>query len=196
MDLILVRHGETYDNFNNFYSGKSDCSLSEKGIVETKKLKPFIERYNINYCISSPLKRAIETANILFNGEINIDERIREMDFGIFEGLTYEEALEKYPVEVNSWNDDYINYKISEGESLIEVYERCTDFLEDIQKHKGNVLVVTHGGVIRCILSYVFGNPKFFFKFKVDNSSITILENSDEYYFLKGLNIKFFKGSV
>ncbi|KRQ85929.1 Phosphoserine phosphatase 1 [Caloramator mitchellensis] len=194
MDLILVRHGETEDNLKGVYSGKSDGRLSKRGIEEIKMLKPIIDNFQIKTCITSPLKRAIETADILYDGEKIIDERIIEMNFGIFEGLKYEEALKQFPIEVNSWNDDFINYKIPEGESLLEVYRRCENFLNDIQKNSGNVLVISHGGVIRCILSCVFGNPEFFYKFKIDNASVSILEYSNGYYFLKGLNIKHCEG--
>lgn len=190
MELYLVRHGETEDNELGVYSGRSDKDLSLKGTRNVKALKRDLKGIKFEGCFSSPSKRCLQTANILFKGDIKIDERLREMDFGIFEGLSYNTILERFQREVMEWNRDFINYKIPMGESLKELYNRVEDFITSLDKNDGKLLIVTHGGVIRCFLCYVFGDINFFYKFQVDPASLTIISIDKDFAFIKGLNIR------
>lgn len=173
MDIILIRHGETFDNVKMQFSTK-DVVLTDRGRKQIENIKPIVDTLSFDRVYVSPLKRAIETMKILgLEGEG--EERIREVDFGLFEGNTYEDLKVKFPEEVKLWSNDFMNYIVPEGESIKLAYERVTPFLGELVKKKENALLVCHDGVIRIALSWVFDNPDFFFKFKTDNGSISII---------------------
>jgi len=173
VDIILIRHGETFDNVKMQFSTK-DVVLTDRGRKQIENIKPIVDTLSFDRVYVSPLKRAIETMKILgLEGEG--EERIREVDFGLFEGNTYEDLKVKFPEEVKLWSNDFMNYIVPEGESIKLAYERVTPFLGELVKKKENALLVCHDGVIRIALSWVFDNPDFFFKFKTDNGSISII---------------------
>ena len=173
MDIILIRHGETFDNVKMQFSTK-DVVFTDRGRKQIENIKPIVDTLSFDRVYVSPLKRAIETMKILgLEGEG--EERIREVDFGLFEGNTYEDLKVKFPEEVKLWSNDFMNYIVPEGESIKLAYERVTPFLGELVKKKENALLVCHDGVIRIALSWVFDNPDFFFKFKTDNGSISII---------------------
>ena len=100
--LILVRHGQTQMNVDGIFFGKLDPSLNETGKEQCKKTRELLkDRYKYDFIYSSDLKRASETAEIVnyLDLPIKLDRRLEEIDFGIFEGLSYKEILEKYPAE-------------------------------------------------------------------------------------------------
>src|SRR5690606_34501081 len=142
---------------------------------QAEKLKDFLAEFAFDGVYVSPLKRAIQTADIL-SKEYILDGRLREMNFGVFEGLKYEEIEQKYPQYLRLWNADYENYRIPEGESLQDLFDRVEDFINDVKGKHERVLVVTHGGVIRCALSLIFSSREFFYKFKIDPGSVSIVE--------------------
>lgn len=187
MDIVFVRHGKTEINEKGRYGGFIDTPLSLSGIEEVKTTAKFIQGKDFESIYISPLKRALQTAEILgVNGKS--DQRIKEMNFGIFEGLNYQEILKKYPKEAQKWAKDYINYRIPCGESLKDVYERVSDFLLDISKNEGIVLIVTHEGVIKCALCSIFGNPEYFYRFKAAHCRFTQIALEEGYKYIKTLN--------
>ncbi|WP_236911548.1 histidine phosphatase family protein [Clostridium sp. Cult1] len=180
MDIILIRHGQTEDNVDRIFSTK-DTRLTDKGKEQIRKTKTFVDTLAYDKVYVSPLYRAIQTMEILgLDGEV--EERIKEVDFGLFEGNTYEEIKDKFPKEAKIWDEDYINYVTPKGESIKMAYERVTSFLEEISKKEENVVLVCHDGVTRIALSWVFDNLDYFFKFKIENGSVNII-SIDEYGF-------------
>lgn len=176
----MIRHGQTENNVNRIFSTKN-TRLTEKGREQIKKTKTYVDTLSFDKVYVSPLCRAIETMKIL-GLEGKKEERIKEVDFGLFEGNTYEAIKEKYPDEVEQWNEDYINYVTPKGESIKLAYERVTSFLEEISQKDEDVVLVCHDGVTRIALSWVFDNVNCFFKFKVENGSVNII-SIDEYGF-------------
>jgi len=147
-------------------------------VIHKYDMLPYFN-FDYNKVYYSPLKRTLETFEIL--GLEGIEERrIREINFGIFTGKTYNEILELYPEESKLWVDDSYNYKMLEGESLSEVYTRLVEFLEEISKGEENVLLVCHDCIIRLAMCWIFDNPDYFFKFKIDNGSINVLSIDEE----------------
>ena len=149
MNLYVVRHGETIWNKERRVQGITDIPLTEKGIEDAKELKELIKDLNIDIVISSPLIRARETAKIITDASlpINIDDRIKERDWGMNEGALID--------EVDRWDcwDVILNTRVQNIEPLQDFMYRVSDFLEDIKvKYKNkNVLVVTHSAVSRVI---------------------------------------------
>lgn len=186
MDIILIRHGQTEDNKQRIFSRK-DIPLSDKGQEQIKKLRPFVETLTFHKVYVSPLNRTIETMELLgLDGER--EERIQEIDFGLFEGRDYETIQKEFPKEAKMWDDDYINYVTPKGESIKIAYERVTSFLDEISKKNEDVLLVCHEGVIRIALSWVFDNSEYFFKFKAENGSVNIINFQEGFKYIKKSN--------
>lgn len=184
--LILIRHGQTELNANRVYFGRLDPSLNTVGLEQIKYTREKFIEYNYDKIYSSPLKRAKETAEICnhLSLEIEYSNELMEIDFGIFEGLTYEEIVEKYPVEIKKAEKEWQTYDYETGESLKEMQKRVVGFLSKLDFSKTNVLVA-HWGVINCILShYMSGNLDSYWKFKVENGGIAILEGDLNFCYL------------
>lgn len=186
MDIIMIRHGETEDNVKKVFS-RDSTSLTKAGIEDILRTKELLENYSYEKVYYSPLTRTVETLNHL--GLEGIEEpRIREINFGIFTGKTYKEILDIYPKETKLWTDDSNNYKIPQGESLLNVYNRVKEFLEELCEQDKDVLLVVHDCVIRLALCWIFDKPEYFFKFKVDNGSINTISIDDGFKYIRRLN--------
>ncbi|WP_239739867.1 histidine phosphatase family protein [Mammaliicoccus sp. P-M59] len=187
--LYFIRHGETEWNANgDMYCGRTDINLSKKGEYQVVKNKFLLKNIEISKIISSPLIRAKETAKLMTNSdEIEIDNRVIEVDFGKWEGLTKQEIWERYPKEWNEWvtSKDDDNVRIGEiGESYLEVKRRALTFIEDfkhIDKNQ-NVLIFSHNTFIRLLIVAILEMPNYSYrKLKVDNASLTkVTVNKEE----------------
>lgn len=149
MILYVTRHGETSKNELGLIQGQTECDLSEKGIKDSEELRNTVDGLDIDIVISSPLKRAVDTARIITNNKypINIDDRIIERDWGMCEGAHIEDVD-----TVKCWNF-FINTDDNGIEKVQDLLARVSEFLEDIKvKYKDkNVLVVAHSAVLRAI---------------------------------------------
>lgn len=188
MELILVRHGESEDNVNKRFSSDNTI-LTAKGVKQIERTRELIKGYDYSKVFYSPLVRTRQTHEILgLSGEEN--ETIREMDFGIFAGYTFDEFSIKYPEESKMWVEDPFNFNIPNGENIIQTYTRLVGFLDSIKDSKENILLVTHEGIIRLACSYVMGDPNLFFKFRASNGSITVINFEEQFNYIKQLNYR------
>ena len=126
MDIILIRHGQTEDNVGRIFSTK-DTSLTAEGREQIRRTKTILDTLSFDRVYVSPLLRAIQTMEIL-GSKGQVEERIREVDFGLFEGNTLKEIENKYPRQLKEWNEDLLNYITPQGESIKMAYERVTSF--------------------------------------------------------------------
>ena len=187
--LILVRHGQTEMNAQNLYFGKLNPPLNDLGISQAYQAKEKLLNIDYDNIYSSPLERARQTAEICnyLDKDIIFDSNLEEINFGIFEGLTFKEISEKYPDEVKKMEEDWKSYNYITGESLEELYQRAVSFLETLDYTKDN-LIISHWGIINCIISYfVSGTLDTYWKFKVDNCSIVIFEGDFNFSYLTKL---------
>ena len=117
MILYVVRHGETIRNKLGLIQGQTEWDLTEKGIKDAEELRDTVDDLDIDIVISSPLKRAVDTARIITNNKypINIDDRIIERDWGMCEGANIEEVD-----TVKCWNF-FINTDDNVNDALIRV---------------------------------------------------------------------------
>ncbi len=159
MKLLLTRHGQTDWNVAGKIQGMTDTELNETGIKQAKTTKKKLEKENIDIIITSPLKRAKKTAQIIGeNRKIPIieDNGVVERYFGKFEGMTAKEFD----------FDEIWNYKLNkqyeDAESVGALFDRVQGFLEKIKKEYEDktVLVVTHGGVSVPIRATLEGIPE------------------------------------
>ncbi len=189
MRLILVRHAQTDLNTKRVYQGtRLDFALNEVGREQAKKTAEFLKDYKFDLILSSPLKRAIETANIInekHNNEIILMNSITERDFGEFDGQSYDNIDYKKVRE----DDSYHKYGVESPQSF---QKRIQDFLDDIHgEHYGKtILVVSHGGTLKMLLS-ILQNISWeigVYSIKKPNASISIIE-LDEKKDLKNIDI-------
>lgn len=191
--LILIRHGQTDMNKDQLYYGRLDVPINETGKEQAENTRKNLVELEIDYdkIYSSPMKRAYETAEIVNykNLEIEKDDELREMDFGIFEGLSYKEIIKKYPEEMEKLKKDWKTYSYVTGENPFMLQKRALKFLEKIDKNKNN-MVVTHWGIICTLLSFLFSSElEGYWKYQVKNGGIVIIEFADGYPVLCGFNI-------
>lgn len=168
--LYVARHGETQWNVQNKVCGLTDIELTQKGFEQAKKLALLLKDKKIDLIISSPLKRAIVTStevSKICNAPIEIDCRLIEQNYGIFEGVDRQD-------EAFLNNKKCFAYKYPGGDSMMQVAFRTYSLIEEIKvKNKGkNMLLVCHGGVCRVINTYFndMTNDEFFC-FSPDNCS-------------------------
>lgn len=179
-------------NVQGIFFGKLDPELNVKGREQCQKTRNLLEeRYTYDTVYSSDLKRAAETAEIVnyLKLPVVLDNRLQEINFGIFEGLSYREIQEKYPEECEKSRNEWKTFDFVTGENLGTLQKRAVEFVESLDRTKDN-LVVTHWGVINCILSWYFSDKlESYWKYSVDNGGICIIEFADNFPILKGLNI-------
>ena len=165
MELYIVRHGKTYWNEERKIQGWADIDLTEEGrevaILSAEGMKDI----HFDAIYSSPLKRANETAHIL-RGErtlpIIVDERIKEIGFGVLEGADFMKIRGDKTSKFASFFEKPEDYETPEGgESFEVVSERAAEFMaEIIEKHKDDerVMVVAHGAVNKAMMRYIRKN--------------------------------------
>ena len=136
-EVILIRHGETEWNVQQRFQGHLDSSLTETGLRQTEALGERFRDEKLDLVYSSDLMRTRKTAEALVSGnghEICFDQRLREKNFGIFEGLTVEEIQARYPDDFKAFRNGGSQYRIEQGESSLNLLERAREFLKEVLK--------------------------------------------------------------
>ena len=186
MKLILVRHGETYWNKERrVQGGGSDTELSGVGLKQARKLASFLKDKNIDAIISSPLKRAVSTAEAIASQHqlpVEIDAGLKEISFGELEGLSVSSLSTTFSQFLMRWWQGGGSERLPGGESLVELQERSWASIERLlAEHKdGTVVAVSHYFVILAIIFKALDLPlDYLAKFKVDPGGVSILEFED-----------------
>ncbi|XP_018396689.1 PREDICTED: 6-phosphofructo-2-kinase/fructose-2,6-bisphosphatase 1-like isoform X1 [Cyphomyrmex costatus] len=150
--IYLTRHGESLMNLEGRIGGDSD--LSERGHEYGKALADYISNQNIQglRVWTSWLKRTIQTA-----ADVKAPQErwkaLNEIDAGICEEMTYEEIASKYPTDFAARDQNKFSYRYPRGESYEDLVARLEPVIMELER-QGNVLVVSHQAVIRCLLAY------------------------------------------
>ena len=192
--LILVRHALTVDNQKSRLSGHIDSSISEEGKEQIDKITNYLKDFDIDKIYtttSSRTKDTVKKLSELKSIEIIEKESIKEISFGDFEGLTFDEIKDKYPKEFQDMIEKGYEYKYPNGESLIDSYNRVCIELDNIISNNDDItiLICSHGGTIRNIITYLISNSyKYHWNFKIDNGSVTILEVQDGFTVITAMN--------
>lgn len=190
MKIILVRHGETLANENRIFSGWSDYPLTERGKTQCRMLAKCFENYpDIDRIYSSPLLRAKTTASYIAKGMnkgIVIKSELKEINFGLFEKKTSEEIVSEFKEEWESWNNDYVHFKLPQGENLVELKERVVPFIDTLIKRDRDCIVVSHGAVIQTVITYLLDlDLKKIWHFQCKNGSYTEIDYEKDFGFIK-----------
>jgi alpha-ribazole phosphatase len=154
-----VRHAEPVQpDDRRRYLGHADPPLSVAGVEQAHQLADRLRSVSFSAAFSSDLQRALKTAEIIVAGtglRIQTDVRLREIDAGLWEGLSFEEARERYPKEHAERERDLVGCRFPGGESFYELQQRTVSaFLDILHRGGERVLIVAHLGVNRVLLSY------------------------------------------
>lgn len=156
MSLRLIRHAESRWNAEGRWQGQSDPSLTERGRRQARELAETLRPAPPQRIVSSDLRRARETAEIL--GEalglgVHCDERLRERALGAWSGLFGYQVAARWPAELAALRSGDVNLRPPGGESLAEVRQRVADFLRTWRAEllETPTALVTHGGVVRSL---------------------------------------------
>lgn len=162
--VIFVRHGETAWNLEQRYQGQEDSPLSDEGLLQAKRVGEFLSRRKIDAIYTSDLGRAVVTAQCIAEPhklKPIVDKRLREMSFGVWEGLTRAEVSEQFPELFQARLNDSLAHPIPGGEEPQEVVGRFLDCLEEkLASHEGETIVfVSHGATLRLVLAHLLDIP-------------------------------------
>jgi len=162
--LLLIRHAEVEPRYQNVFGGQIDMNLSERGREQAKVLANFLSGKQFDAIYASPMKRVQQTLAPTLENKTpkpTVMAGLREVCFGNWTGLNWQEVREKFGVHPYDWLDEIELGRVPNGESSIQFRARVEPCLNQIiQKHPGEtVAIFCHGGVIRMMLSTLLGLP-------------------------------------
>lgn len=180
MEILFVRHGETEANRTNLFYGRLDYGLTPAGREQAKKAGNLVRMMSFapDRIVVSGLRRTHETLEAMgFSMEdAEIEPRLDERSLGVLEGLTFPEITERFPDLFERWDSDWLDFAPDGGESQREFSGRVRDYLDELKSsdHKpGKVLVATHGGTMKTIISIILGDVSYRFnQIEIYNCSI------------------------
>lgn len=191
MKLYIVRHGETEWNRIGKLQGWQNSDLTEEGIKNAIKLGERLKNVDFSHIYSSPQNRALITANYIKGNrdlEIETIDGLKEMGFGLWEGLENEELIKLYGEESYIYWNKPEEYSPNGGETFDELFQRINNSLNYILNNsiEGNILVVSHGISIKALFAIINKTElkDFWEETYVDGTSLTIIDIKDD-------NIKF-----
>lgn len=192
MELILIRHGETRWNEEGRVQGFSDTKLSDVGLRQVQQLAQSLKNHQIQCIYSSPLVRALKTAQIInqyHNAPIHLESGLMEMDLGDCEGLRFRELMECEEDFWRGWRTDPASVRMPSGESLIELQTRAWKVVERVFAKPENALVASHNFTIAAILCKIKNiSLSEFGSVCVDPASKTIIRFRDGSAFVEVFN--------
>jgi alpha-ribazole phosphatase len=183
--LFLVRHGETDWNLGRRYQGQSDVPLNDRGLRQAEATARHLAEKEISLIVSSDLRRARQTAEAIAlrcKLPVQEDQRLREMSFGAWEGMTHDEIQARWPGEREAWFADPVRIAPPGGETLAQVSDRVRSALDEIVKRSagGTAVLVAHGGVLRTLICLAVGlDPQVQWRFRIHEASISEVQVYD-----------------
>lgn len=162
--LYLVRHGEVDENYHRIYGGRIDMDLSDLGRRQAESLGGFFRKRKPDAIYCSSMKRALQTLEPIRNGwpaEPVILDDLREIDFGEWTGLEWEEVARKHDAEVFDWLTLLDSGEVEGAESTADLRARlepCLQRVTDAHETK-SIAIICHGAVIRSLLSILLEIP-------------------------------------
>jgi broad specificity phosphatase PhoE len=174
--FYLIRHAETGFNRDGRVQGHIESTLSRLGVAQAKRVAKRLDYIDFVAVYSSPARRAMQTARLAFDGEIQTREGLREIRLGKWEGEKATTLRRRYPREVALWFHKPSAVRIPGAETVAQFRRRVVRAMNDIRAEhaSGEIAVVTHGGVICAYLSAILGMKlDDLWSFKIRNGSVT-----------------------
>ena len=170
MSLFVVRHGATEWSLNGQHTSRTDIPLLPDGEEEAADLAGFFEGQDFALVLTSPRQRARRTAELAGFSDAQVDEDLREWDYGTYEGLTRAEIQERDP-DWNVWDGP-----TPEGESVEELQARVDRVIARARAVGGDTLVFSHGHTSRVLAARWIGQPVTLGRsFHLDTATVSVL---------------------
>ena len=188
-EIILIRHGETEWNVEEIFRGRIDIELNENGIKQAELLAEYLSQVEIYAIYSSPLKRALKTAEVVasyHNLDVEIASDLIDFDYGRWQGLPHQEVKDKYKELYAEWIKNPHRVKMPGGESLDDVRRRAISVVDNIiSKYEGTVALVSHRVVNKVLICALLGlDNSHFWDIRQDACGITIFTYESERFLL------------
>ena len=160
--IWLLRHGEPVADARGRCYGWLDVELSDEGVREAHRAVPVLREYGLTAIYSSPRRRCLDAARILASEQsvtLGTLEALREIDFGDFEGRTYESIAAEFPEIYRQWMERPTKVRFPGGESFDDMWIRVTSAVKTLRARHADqsIAIVTHGGVTRIVLAGALG---------------------------------------
>ena len=189
-ELFLVRHGETEWNAGEIFRGRVDIDLSPVGRQQAELLAHYLKDIKLGTIFTSPLKRALQTAQIIAAGRnstpVETEPGLIDIDFGDWQGMPRTEVEKKYAGLYIQWLREPHRIRLSGGESLDDVRQRALKVVDNtVSKHNGTVVIVSHRVVIKVIILALLGLANScFWNIEVATCGLTIFRYASGRYIL------------
>lgn len=194
MRLILVRHGQTEWNAGGRYQGQSNVALSDTGRKQARFLAERFPVRQLDAIYTSDLDRAKETAECVgkrLSLTVCQEKAFRELSFGDWEGLTYQEISSRWPEEAEKLFTAPDELVIPHGETFRDLQKRALDKIYSLyEKHiDQTVAVFAHGAINKTILAGLMHIPlHYLWSLRQDNTAVNILRLDDGYVMVELIN--------
>jgi len=180
--IYLVRHAEAEGNIMRVFHGQHDSDITPGGAAQLKLLERRFENVHLDAIYSSDLKRARKTAEAVRgvrDMKIRLDSRLREIKGGLWEGVGWDELVERFPESYYTWEQEPWRHQMPLGESMAQVRERMAAAISDIagQNDGRTICIATHGTAMKAFMTYALGweLERFNDVAWYDNTSVTVL---------------------
>jgi len=193
-NLFLVRHAEVEERYQRVFGGRIDMNLSPHGHTQAEALSKYIHQLNPAAIYASPMKRVQQTLAPFLQNHAplpTILADLREVDFGDWTGLAWEDVREKFGISAFEWLDQLARNAIPNAEEISGYRARVESCVRQIIREGSgkNVLVACHGGVIRMVLAILLElSLPTMAAFEIDYASVTHLELRDSRVIVQSLN--------
>jgi alpha-ribazole phosphatase len=188
-EIILARHGETEWNVQEVFRGRIDVELNQRGIKQAELLAEHLSHLKLDAIYSSPLRRAVKTAEIIARRHrlsVEIAPGLIDCDFGQWQGLHLQEVEDRYKELYNEWANSPHRVKIPDGESLNDVRKRALTVVNKVvAKHEGTTVLVSHRVVNKVLICALLGlDNSHFWNIRQDNCGSTTFAYEDKRFVL------------
>ena len=192
-EIIIARHGETEWNVSEVFRGQIDIALNETGVKQAELLAGYLSTSNIEAVYSSPLQRALKTAEIIARPhrlKVNIDPDLLDFNFGRWQGLSHQEVKEQYGELYARWISHPEQVMMPDGETLGDVSKRVIRVIDKVlKKHAGTAVIVGHRVVNKVLICALLElDNSHFWKIRQDTCAISIFTCQNEQFILSRHN--------
>ena len=192
----LIRHGEPDPDSRGCCYGRLDVGLAPTGRQQVQAVAGMLAAEPLSVIYASPRRRTRESADILAQGRscaIQFDGRLREIDFGDFEGHTYDEIAQSHPELYRQWMTRPTETQFPNGESFRQMRARVLCATREIfARHRGqSIAIVSHGGVNRILLADVLAVPDDrIFRMAQDFAAVNLVRWIGDYAVVEMMNAR------
>jgi probable phosphoglycerate mutase len=192
--VYLLRHGDCRQDAVKRYVGQADLPLNAEGHAQAAGWRNKLAAVPLHRIYCSDLSRSYETASVIAEGRsepVQPLPKLREIDLGGWDGLTFDEVRRFYPSEYQKRGADLVSYRTPGGECFTDVAARVVPLFDQIVRGvTGNVLIVGHAGVNRVILCHILGMPLTnLFRIRQDYACLNVIDCGRDGMSVQGMNM-------